>query len=51
MNIRVEERTSSKGNNYSVLVIQFSNGYTFEQYLNNEQAFCIKQGLQQAEKK
>lgn len=44
--IEVQERVSAKsGKSYKVLVITFANGYVFETFLNNEQAFCLEQGL------
>lgn len=36
-----EVRTSKAGRPYNVLVIVFENGYRFEAFLNNEQAFIL----------
>lgn len=37
-----EIRTSKTGKPYNVLIIHFENGYQFESFLNNEQAFILK---------
>lgn len=37
----VMQRKSKNGNEYKVLCVEFSNGYTFETFLNNEQAFIV----------
>lgn len=37
-----EDRTSKAGRAYTVLVILFDNGYQFETFLNNEQAFILR---------
>ena len=37
-----EQRVSKKsGNSYEVIVFVFENGYKFESFLNNEQAFIL----------
>ncbi len=37
-----EVRTSKSGKPYNVLIVIFENGYQFETFLNNEQAFILK---------
>lgn len=39
--LEVVKRMSKAGKEYFVLVITFENGYKFETFLNNEQAFII----------
>lgn len=34
-------RISKAGNSYQVLVVEFTNGYIFESFISNEQAFCM----------
>ena len=39
----IESRVSGKtGKPYKVLVLKFENGYIMETFLNNEQAFILK---------
>lgn len=44
VSVSVDTRKSVKNNkDYSVLILEFENGYKHESFLNNEQAFILGQ--------
>lgn len=40
-NVYVETKVSQKGNEFSVIVIEFMNGYKISNYINNDQLFIL----------
>lgn len=45
--MRIDKRVSKKtGNPYTMLVIEFGNGYTFETMLSNEQVYILANVLE-----
>ena len=41
-NVYVETKVSQKGNEFSVIVIEFMNGYKISNYINNDQLFILQ---------
>ena len=40
--VSVETKVSQKGNEFSVIVIEFKNGYKISNYINNDQLFILQ---------
>lgn len=40
--VYVETKVSQKGNEFSVIVIEFKNGYKISNYINNDQLFILQ---------
>lgn len=41
-NVYREKRVSKNGKSYTVLCVEFENGYIYENFLTNEQDFILK---------